>query len=120
MPFIIVHPDYTAGTSDVLTSHLDLLPTMIGLTGLPEAQRKEAAKGLPGHDFSGTLAQAERTNVHAIRTGILFNFVAPMTIDADFCSKSLSGGTGAAAKSGIQLDVPQTAFEQAGLSRLCL
>ena len=103
VPFIIVHPDYPAGTSEVLTSHLDLLPTMIGLTGLPEAQRKEAAKGLPGHDFSSTLAQAERTNVHAIRTGILFNFVAPMTIDADFCSKSLSGGSGGAAK--LQLDI---------------
>jgi arylsulfatase A-like enzyme len=104
VPFIIVHPDYPAGTSDVLTSHLDLLPTMIGLTGLPEAQRKEAAKGLPGHDFSGTLSQAERTNVHAIRTGILFNFVAPLTIDAEFCSKCVSGGSGVAAKSGIQLD----------------
>jgi arylsulfatase A-like enzyme len=104
VPFIIVHPDYPAGTSEVLTSHLDLLPTMIGLTGLPEAQRKEAAKGLPGHDFSGTLSQAERTNVHAIRTGILFNFVAPVTIDAEFCSKCVSGGSGVAAKSGIQLD----------------
>ncbi len=104
VPFIIVHPDYPAGTSDVLTSHLDLLPTLMGLTGLPEAQRKEAVKGLPGHDFSGTLSQAERTNVHAIRDGILFNFVAPLTIDADFCSKCVSGGSGAAAKSGITLD----------------
>lgn len=104
VPFIIVHPDYPAGTSDVLTSHLDLLPTMIGFTGLPEAQRKEAAKGLPGHDFSGRLSQAERTNVHAIRTGVLFNYVAPMTIDADFCAKCLSGGSGAAAKAAIQLD----------------
>ena len=104
VPFIIVDPDYPAGTSDVLTSHLDLLPTLIGLTGLPEAQRKEAAKGLPGHDFSGTLSQAERMNVHAIRDGILFNFVAPLTIDADFCSKCVSGGSGAAAKSGINLD----------------
>ena len=104
VPFIIVHPDYPAGTSDVLTSHLDLLPTMIGLTGLPEAQRNEAMKSLPGHDFSGTLSQAERTNVHATRTGILFNYVAPLTIDAEFCSKCVSGGSGSAAKAGIELD----------------
>ncbi|MGA7216568.1 MAG: sulfatase-like hydrolase/transferase [Terrimicrobiaceae bacterium] len=104
VPFIIVHPGYPAGVSDVLTSHLDLLPTMIGLTGLPEALRKEAAKGLPGHDFSGTLSLGERANLHAIRAGILFNFVAPLTIDAEFCTKCLSEGSGAASKSAMTLD----------------
>jgi arylsulfatase A-like enzyme len=114
VPFIMVHPDYPAGTSDVLTSHLDLLPTFIGLSGLPEAQRKEAVKGLPGHDFSGTLSQAERTNVHAVRDGILFNYVAPLTIDADFCSKFLFGGSGSASKSGIDLDLLKTHLSKRG------
>ena len=89
VPFIIDHPDYPAGTSDVLTSHLDILPTMIGLTGLPESQRKEAMAGLPGHDFSSSLSPEMRTNVHAIRDGVLFNYVGPGTIDAKFCADAL-------------------------------
>ncbi len=92
VPFIIVHPDYPAGTSDVLTSHLDLLPTFIGLTGLPAAQREAAAKGLPGHDFSATLAPDQRQNVHAVREGVLFNYVGPSTIERNFCAQCLVPG----------------------------
>jgi arylsulfatase len=104
VPFILVHPDYPSGKSDVLTSHLDLLPTMIGLTGLPQAWRDAAVQGLPGHDFSKSLAESERSNVHAIRRGALFNFVAPLTIDAAFCTKCVSSGSGAANKAGVTLD----------------
>ena len=89
VPFIIDHPDFPSGTSDVLTSHLDILPTMIGLTKLPESRQKEAMKGLPGHDFSQTLSSENRNNVHAIRDGVLFNYVGPGTIDAKFCEDSL-------------------------------
>ncbi|MEO8205439.1 MAG: hypothetical protein ABI615_04610, partial [Chthoniobacterales bacterium] len=103
VPFIIVHPDYPAGVSDVLTSHLDLLPTIIAFTGAPEAQRKAAMKGLTGKDFSATLAQSERTNVHAIRSGVLFNYVGPLTIDAAFCTECIGGGSGAAAKAASKL-----------------
>lgn len=103
VPFIIVHPEFPAGTSDVLTSHLDLLPTIVGLTGLPESIRQEAVKGFPGKDFSGTLAESERKNVHAIRDGILFNYVAPLTIDKTFCTECLTTGSGATAKSAINL-----------------
>ena len=35
-----------------LTSHLDLLPTFVGLTGLPESKRPAAVKAMPGPDFS--------------------------------------------------------------------
>jgi arylsulfatase len=89
VPFIIDHPDFPAGTSDVLTSHLDILPTMIGLTGLPESQRKEAMAGLPGQDFSSSLSPEMRTKVHAVRDGVLFNYVGPGTIDAKFCADAL-------------------------------
>ena len=52
VPLIIVDPNYSRGQScDVLTSHLDLMPTLAGLSGVPEAQRREAVKDLPGRDF---------------------------------------------------------------------
>jgi arylsulfatase len=49
VPLIVVHPDYPRGqSSDVVTSHLDLMPSLPGLAGLagvPEDQRREAVKG---------------------------------------------------------------------------
>ena len=60
------------------------MPTLPGLAGVPEAQRREAVKDLPGHDFSSVLATAETAAPTAVRPGVLFNYVAPMTIDSDY------------------------------------
>ena len=85
VPLIIDHPNYPRGQSTfALTSHLDLLPSLPGLAGVPEAQRREAVKGLPGHDFSGVLANAETASPQAVRPGVLFNYVSPMTIDSGY------------------------------------
>jgi arylsulfatase A-like enzyme len=86
VPLIVVHPDYPRGqSSGVLTSHLDLMPSLPGLARVPEAQRREAVKDLPGRDFSGVLANAETAAPQAVRPGVLFNYVAPLTIDSDYC-----------------------------------
>jgi len=85
VPLIVVHPDYPRGqSSDVVTSHLDLMPSLPGLAGVPEDQRREAVKGLPGRDFSGVLATAETAAAQAVRPGALFNYVGPMTIDSNY------------------------------------
>ena len=91
VPLIIVHPNYPRGQSSaVLTSHLDLMPSLPGLAGVPEAQRREAVKDLPGHDFSGVLANAETAAPQAVRPGVLFNYVAPMTIDSGYLLASMT------------------------------
>lgn len=85
VPLIIASPAGKAGaTSLALTSHLDLLPTFVGLTGLPGDRRSQAVKGLPGHDFSAVLADPEKASVTAVRPAVLFNYVGPSTVDADF------------------------------------
>ena len=85
VPLIIDHPNYPRGQSTfALTSHLDLLPSLPGLAGVPEALRREAVMGLPGHDFSGVLADAETASPQAVRPGVLFNYVSPMTIDSGY------------------------------------
>jgi arylsulfatase A-like enzyme len=90
VPLLIAHPAGKAGaTCLALTSHLDLLPTFVGLTGLPEAKRPDAVKALPGHDFSGLLADPERASVMAVRRAVLFNYVGPSTLDADFLRTSM-------------------------------
>jgi arylsulfatase A-like enzyme len=86
VPLIVVHPDHARGQqTEVVTSHLDLMPSLPGLAGVPEDQRREAVKGLPGHDFSGVLATAETADPHSVRPGALFNYVGPLTIDAGYC-----------------------------------
>jgi arylsulfatase A-like enzyme len=85
VPLLIAHPAGKAGATSVsLTSHLDLLPTFVGLTGLPEARRRAAVQALPGRDFSGLLADPERATATAVRPGVLFNYVGPSTVDGDY------------------------------------
>jgi len=61
LPLVITHPAGKAGAAtSALTSHLDLVPTFFGLTGLPEASRPAAVKALLGDDFSALLADPRR------------------------------------------------------------
>jgi arylsulfatase len=91
VPMVIAHPDAQGGKSCIaLTSHLDLVPTFVGLTGLPENRRPEVVKKLPGRDFSRLLADPEKAPVAAIRPGILFNYVSLTTVDADYYIRSFA------------------------------
>ena len=89
VPLLIAHP---AGKADsattALTSHLDLLPTFFGLTGLPEASRPAAVNALPGRDFSALLADPEKGGLRAVRPGVLFNYAGVSTVMAITSPKS--------------------------------
>jgi Sulfatase len=95
IPLLIAHPAYTGGkTVTALTSHLDLLPTFVGMTGLPEARRQGAVRGLPGRDFSALLGNPT-ADMHANRPAVLFNYVGIQTIDGDYllaANKDVFGG----------------------------
>ena len=92
VPLIIVHPDYPRGiSSNVLTSHLDLMPSLPGLAGVPDIQRREAVKGLPGRDFSGILATAATASPQAVRPGVLFNYTGLFTIDLGYLLTAMTG-----------------------------
>ncbi len=85
VPMIIAHPTGPSGASCIaLTSHLDLVPTFVGLTGLPETQRPANVKALPGHDFSGLLANPQEAKLDAMRPGVLFNYLGLATVDAKY------------------------------------
>jgi arylsulfatase len=90
VPLIVTHPTAKAGTTcPALTSHLDLLPTFAGLTGLPTSKRPAAAASLPGRDFSSLLTNPESASLTAIRPAILFNYVGPSTVDGAFLNKTM-------------------------------
>ncbi len=85
VPMIVVHPNVKGGQStQALTSHIDILPTLVGLTGAPQEIVDEIIRDLPGRDFSSILANPSIASPDAVRPGILFNYVGLSTIDADF------------------------------------
>ena len=85
VPMIVVHPEGRGGTTrESLTSHIDLLPTLVGLSAAPPAAIAEVTRGLPGRDFSRLVTSAESAPVDAVRPGILFNYVGLSTVSSDF------------------------------------
>ncbi len=87
VPMIVVHPDGEKGqTTRALTSHIDVLPTLVGMTGAPREAVSEITKGLPGKDFSGVVKNPLSAPINEVRTGVLFNYVGLSTIDAKFYS----------------------------------
>jgi arylsulfatase len=114
IPLLIAHPAYTGGkTVTALTSHLDLLPTFVGMTGLPEARRQAAVSGLPGRDFSALLGNAQSADIHANRPGVLFNYVGIQTIDGNYllaANKDVFGGKALPSLAEMHPDLSKRGF----------
>ncbi|MBU3627122.1 sulfatase-like hydrolase/transferase [Polynucleobacter sp. JS-Safj-400b-B2] len=75
LPLMIVHPAYPGGVEcEALTSQLDIVPTIIGLTGKDANLRKKVSEGLKGKDFSTLLKNPSQAKIDAVRPTALFNF----------------------------------------------
>jgi arylsulfatase len=95
VPMILVHPDVTGGqATQALSSHIDLLPTLVGLTGAPPEVAAEITEGLPGRDLSTVLSDPAGAQVDAVRPGVLFNYVGLSTVDARFFTSLFEAGFG--------------------------
>ena len=91
VPLIIAHPDYPGSSQcKAITSHLDLAPTLVALTGVPQQQFANITGTLPGIDFSSLLASPENASLHAIRNGVLFNYNMFAYIDGDFLLQAVA------------------------------
>jgi arylsulfatase A-like enzyme len=100
VPLIVAHPAHPGGrTCRAVTSHLDLAPTLVAMTGAAPEKRAAIAKGLPGKDLSGLLAAPESAGVDAVRDGALFNYNMLAYLDGDFLDKAVD-----AKKRGMKLD----------------
>ena len=61
VPMVVVHPEYPGGrTCKAVTSHIDLVPTLAGLTNAEAQKRATALAGLPGRDFTSVLKAPTR------------------------------------------------------------
>jgi len=88
VPFIIYHPDIPGGRKcEALTSHLDLIPTILGMTGAEKKQKKNVKESLKGNDFSPLLEAPEKAPLDAARIGTLYCYNMWAFMDADWLGK---------------------------------
>jgi arylsulfatase len=85
VPFIVYHPDMPGGKKcRTVTSHVDLIPTILAMTGADKKQKKEVADRLHGHDVSPLLENPQQASVDAIREGALYCYSMWSYMDADW------------------------------------
>lgn len=91
VPLVISHPAFAGGGScKAITSHLDIAPTLVSMTGVTPARRASIVKGLPGKDLSGLLARPAESEIHAIHDGVLFNYNMFAYLDGDYLLKAVA------------------------------
>ncbi|MFL9998081.1 sulfatase-like hydrolase/transferase [Paraburkholderia sediminicola] len=86
VPMIVRHPAFRGGKScRALTSHLDVVPTLVALTGAPsDAHARITGPATKGTSFAHLLAQPERADVNAIRAAALFNYGMLLYYDSEW------------------------------------
>ena len=85
VPFILYHPDMLGGRKcRTVTSHLDLVPTILAMTGADKKQKTEVVDKLHGHDVSPLLENPGQAPLDAIREGALYCYGMWSYMDADW------------------------------------
>lgn len=88
VPLVIKHPAYPGGKQcAAMTCHLDLAPTLLGLTGLPASRRASLLGKRKGKDASGLLVAPERATPHAVRDASLYCYSMLLYADANFLAQ---------------------------------
>jgi arylsulfatase len=85
IPFIVSHPDVGGGpTCKALSSHIDVVPTLLAMAGVSDSQKGEfAGRELPGKNLMPVLGSAASAAVNAAREGVLFTYSGLVANDAD-------------------------------------
>jgi arylsulfatase A-like enzyme len=85
VPMIVVHPAYPGGRScKELTSHLDILPTVVGMTQKSTEPIKDMMAVMKGKDISVLLKQPQLPEFSANREAVLFCYSQLMVHDPAF------------------------------------
>jgi arylsulfatase len=102
VPLVVRHPDVQGGQScRALTSHIDIVPTLLEMAGASEARRGElAGRDLPGRSFASALGNPAGADLHATRESVLFTYSGLVTNDAGLFA--VAGEALAAGKSPME------------------
>src|SRR5262249_1201599 len=91
VPLIVSHPALPGGTTcHAVTSHVDLVPTIVGLTGPDPRTPGSLLDGAVGQDLSPLLVAPEAAGPNAVRDGALYNFNMIMYLDPTFLRAGLA------------------------------
>ena len=90
VPLIVAHPAHPGGKRcRAVTSHLDLAPTLVGLTGAAPEAKGMLQRTLPGKDFSTLLAAPHKARTDAVRDGALYCYNMLAYLDGDFVHQAV-------------------------------
>jgi arylsulfatase A-like enzyme len=90
VPLIIAHPDFKGGERcQAVTSHVDLVPTMIGMTKLPAAEKAKISNGLPGNDVTTLLEEPQAATYDTLRPAALFAYNMFLYLDPQFIAEAI-------------------------------
>ena len=90
VPLIVRHPAVPGGRQcKAVTTHLDIAPTLVALTGVDAARRDTITAGLKGRDFSSLLADPAAAKVDSVRDGALFNYNMFAYVDGDYLLRAV-------------------------------
>ncbi|MGE5344665.1 MAG: sulfatase-like hydrolase/transferase [Acidithiobacillales bacterium] len=90
VPLVVVHPAHPGGRHcRAVTSHLDIAPTLVALTGAAPERRAAITRGIPGRDLSGLLADPGKADVAPSGEGVLFNYNMFAYLDGDYLLKAV-------------------------------
>lgn len=85
VPMHVVHPDVGGGRScAALTSHMDILPTLVSMAGGDESKKSEMLDPLKGRNFSRLLDSPGTAGVNELREATLYNFNMFSYVDPEF------------------------------------
>ncbi|TDY15497.1 choline-sulfatase [Paraburkholderia sp. BL6665CI2N2] len=92
VPLIIRHPAYPGGKRcNALTSHIDIAPTLLGLTGLDsERIRRLAGDAAKGHNLAPLLGMPESVKINEVRQSALFNYAMLSFYDSEWILKEVN------------------------------
>ena len=89
VPMHIVHPDVGGGrTCKALTSHIDIVPSLLSMAGGDAAKKAELLARLKGRDLSRLLNDPGAAGVNALRDAVLYNFNMLIYQDPEFTIKA--------------------------------
>ncbi|ELJ4169121.1 sulfatase-like hydrolase/transferase [Salmonella enterica] len=91
VPMIISHPAYPGNKRcNSLTSHLDVVPTLIAMTGLSQEKQLKVLGNRKGRNFSSLLASPESAETNSIRHASLYCYGMIVYNDSAYLHKVIS------------------------------
>jgi arylsulfatase A-like enzyme len=93
VPLVIVDPRHPGGIrAEAVSSHLDLVPTVLGLAGFSEQEQRQKYPFLKGHDLSGVVTEpgvdGPRGSPKRPGKGALYTYDMIATVDAEWLQRN--------------------------------